>query len=320
MVDEEALSDALYAVPPSAFMAARSSAVAEARAAGEKAVAARLGALRKPTVSAWLCNQLVRTVPDDVSAALDLGAEIRDATVAGDRDALRTASRRRTTLLTDLVGRARVMAEEHGQTLTAEMQRELESTFTAAAADPIAAEQVLSGRLTSPLTFEGLGFDQGALPPPRDPGTPRPTPKAAPKRTAAPPAAPTPAKVIEGKKSRSATSTPTEEAAHHLADKEAARSRAAEEERARITAEAEQALAVARLQQADADAELADAQRLLEEAVRTEADAEAAYQQAQADLADARADVRDAKKDVTAANRSVVAALARLEKVTRPKR
>jgi len=320
MVDEEALADDLYAVPPSAFMAARSSAVAEARAAGEKAVAARLTGLRKPTVSAWLCNQLVRTVPDDVAAALDLGAEIRDATVAGDRDALRTASRRRTTLLTDLVARARVIADEHGQTLTAEMQREIESTFTAAAADAAAAEQVLSGRLTSPLTFEGLGFDQGALPPPRDPAASRPAPKTAPKRADAPPAAPPPSKVIAGKKSRTVTSTTADEAARTRAEQEAARAIAEEEERARITAEAEQALAVARLQQADADAELADAQRLLEEAVRTEADAEAAYQQAQSDLVDARADVRDAKKDVTAANRSVVSALARLEKVTRPKR
>jgi len=320
MSDLGDVADELYAAPPAAFVAARKDAVALARSTGDKALATSVAALRKPTVSAWLINRLARTRPDVVDDAIGLGAQLRDATISGDRDALRGLTSRRAQLVSELVRHARGIADEHGQAFTAETQRELESTFTAAAVDEHAAAAVRSGRLTNPLTFEGFGFDQGALPPPRDPATSAPTPRKA--ASARPPAAKPDPEAKAAPRARAAPRTNAATPARPTAAEEAAARARAEQEaaRARAVDEAEQALAVARLQQADADAELADAQRLLEEAVRTETDAEAAYQQAQADLADARADVRDAKKDVTAANRSVVAALARLEKVTRPKR
>ena len=319
MADLDELADALYAVPPPDFVAARRDAVAAARADGDKVVATQLAALKKPTVAAWLVNQLVREHPHDVDAAIGLGAEMRDATVAGDRDGLRELSTRRAQIVSRLVERARAIADEHGQAAGAETQRELEQTITTAAIDPAAAAQLRTGRLTAALTSEGFGFDQGALPPPRDPSvprrvTPRPTTTRVTRESE-------PTIVIPSRRKEKATNATRAEASTTSGPVDAAATdgAAAESARARAVEEAEQALAVARLQQADADAELADAQRLLEEAVRTEAEAEAAYQRAQADLVDARADVRDAKKDATAANRSVVAALAKLEKVTRPR-
>jgi len=245
----------------------------------------------------------VRAHRDDVDAAIALGPQLRDATVAGDRDALRSLARRRTELLTELVAHARAIADEHGQAMTAGTQRELESTFTAGAADPAAAELVLTGRLTTALVFEGFGFDQGALPPPRDPtAVTRPVARTSTPRTGAP--APMPA--------RSNRAAP--DAAPDAAP---ARARAAEEAARAAVEEADTALAVARLQQADADAEVADAERILEAAVRAETDAAAAHRDAEAELAAARADVRDARKDASAAARNVVTALARLDRATR---
>jgi hypothetical protein len=335
MVDLAALTDELYAVPPGDFVAARKDAVASARADGDKPTASALAALKKPTVSAWLGNLLVRTRPDDIEAALELGDRMRDATIAGDRDALRALAARRAQLLTQLVDHARALADEHGQATTAETQRELESTITAAAIDPDAAELLRSGHLVAALTFEGFGFDHGALPPPRDPNAqarrasstkPR-TPGATtpvPGRGGADTSAPTSATTKPSTPKPSTTKPPTAKpptakaATRTARDDAAARARAAEEAaRARAAEEAEQALAVARLQQADADAELADAERVLELATRTEAEAAAAYQRAQAELADARADVRDARRDAATAARSVVTALTRLEKATR---
>ena len=299
MADLDALADELYALPPAEFVAARGAVVATARAAGDKASASGLSALRKPTVTAWLCNQLVRAHRDVVDAAIALGPQLRDATVAGDRDGLRSLARRRTALLTELVAHAHAIADERGQAMTAGTQRELESTFTAAAADPAAAELVLTGRLTTALAFEGFGFDQGALPPPRDPtAVTRPVARASTSRTTAP--APTPAGTP-----RAGT------------DAAAARAHAAEEAARAAVEEADTALAVARLQQADADAEVADAERILEAAIQAETDAAAAYSDAQSAVADARAEMQDAKKDASAADRNVVAALATLERATR---
>ena len=301
MADPDALADGLYALPPTQFVAARADVVAAARAAGDTGAGSALSALRKPTVTAWLCNQLVRAHRDDVDAALALGPALRDATVAGDREELRSLARRRTQLLTELVGRARAIADEHGQAMTAGTQRQLESTFTAAAADPAAAASVLAGRLTTALSFEGLGFEQGALPPPSD--TPRaepPVARASTRRTTATGA--------EDQAERSTGRAPsTASARDHAADEAA---------RAAVEA-ADTALAVARLQQADADAEVAEAERVLQAAIQAESDAAAAYQDAQAAVADARAEVQDATKDASAANRTVVTALAALEKATR---
>ena len=298
MADLEALADELYALPPAQFVAARADVVAAARAAGDKGSASALAALRKPTVTAWLCNQLVRTHRDSVDAAIALGPALRDATIAGDRDELRSLARRRQQLLGELVGHARAIADEHGQAMTATTQRELESTFTAAAADPAAAELVLTGRLTTALTFEGFGFDQGALPPPSDtPRAARPVARASTPRPAGPGAA-----------SASTAATLPSKQARDDAAREAARA---------AVEEADNALAVARLQQADAAAEVAEAERVLQAAIQAEADAAAAYRDAQSAVADARAELNDATKDAAAADRTVVGALAALEKANR---
>lgn len=301
MADLDALVDELYALPPAEFVAARSEVVATARGAGAKASASALSALRKPTVTAWLCNQLVRAHRDVVDAAIALGPQLRDATVAGDRDALRSLARRRTALLTELVAHARAIADEHGQAMTAGTQRELESTFTAAAADPAAAEVVLTGRLTTALSFEGLGFEQGALPPPSDtPRGERPVARASTPRRDTPGAA--------GPGRRTAPPAPSKAQARDHAAEGAARA---------AVEEADTALAVARLQQADADAEVAEAERVLQAAIQAETDAAVAHRDARSAVADARAEMQDAKKDASAADRNVVAALATLEKATR---
>lgn len=329
MAAADDLADDLYTLPPSEFVAARTAAVASARSAGDKAGAVALAALRKPTVTAWLANRVVRTRPDLIRAAIDLGAEMRDATVAGDRDALRALARRRAQLFGEVVGQARTIAAEHDQAMTAETQRELESCLTAAAADPAAADLLLSGRLTSPLSFEGLGFDQGAVPPVSDAPARRREPEST--RTAKPATDTAPAPKPGRSKATSPTSTREKSSAATTRDRaststpgrsrsadDAERARAAQEAaRARAVQEAEQALAVARLQQADADAELATARRVLDEAVAAESEAASAYEAAQVTLVDARADVRDATKDATTASRTVAAALARLDRATR---
>ena len=64
MSELDDVADDLYAGPPGEFIARRTAAAKAARSDGDRELAAAIGELRKPTVSAWLVNLLVRDDPD----------------------------------------------------------------------------------------------------------------------------------------------------------------------------------------------------------------------------------------------------------------
>lgn len=291
--DLDALAAELYALPPDEFVEARAAVVAAAREGGHPTVAAQLAKLRKPTVTAWLANQVVRTAPDVVAGVIAVGPAMREATIAGDAAALRDLGKHRAALLGEVVARARAVAEEHERPFSATNQRELEATFTAAAVDEQAAAALLTGRLVGPLEVAGLGFDLGAVPSerPAAPETPAPAAKVA--------------------------SAAAGRAAQKEAQKEAEKAQAAEAERERAVIEAEQELAEARLQDADAETALAEAQEAFDAALAAEKAAADALRAAKEATSDARADLTAAKADATATGRAVAAALAKLDKASR---
>jgi hypothetical protein len=69
----------LYAVEPSAFVAARSAAVREAREAGDLKLATAIGKLRRPVVAAWAVNLLARDDAAGLGELLALGRDLREA-------------------------------------------------------------------------------------------------------------------------------------------------------------------------------------------------------------------------------------------------
>ncbi|MBC3839789.1 hypothetical protein GXW82_04710 [Streptacidiphilus sp. 4-A2] len=77
MEDVEQIADALYALPPPEFTAARDAAAARARGDHRPEVAERVHRLRRPTLGAWLANLLVREYPDEVRSLLELAAALR---------------------------------------------------------------------------------------------------------------------------------------------------------------------------------------------------------------------------------------------------
>ncbi|MBY8851954.1 hypothetical protein K7G98_28190, partial [Saccharothrix sp. MB29] len=82
IVDAEPIdqvADELYALPPAEFVAARDAHARLAADRGDKALAKRISALRKPTASAWALNLLAREAPADLAAAVALGDELRTA-------------------------------------------------------------------------------------------------------------------------------------------------------------------------------------------------------------------------------------------------
>ncbi len=155
----------LYALPPTEFVAERYAVAKAARAAGNRELAAQVTALRRPTTAAWAVNAVVRSVRDEVEELVALGDRLRGVAAAGDGPAMRALSQQRKALIQRLVDIADTASRSAGAPLSAAARAEVDSTLTAAAAEPGAAASVLSGRLETPLHYAGLGFAPAPAPP-----------------------------------------------------------------------------------------------------------------------------------------------------------
>jgi hypothetical protein len=164
-VDVDEAADQLYALPPGDFVEARDALVRQARASGDRVLAAAIADLRKPTAVAWLANRLARERADQLADFLALGAPLRDATATLSGPALRELSRQRTQLVQGLVREARrVVAGQPGPRVSEEVARGLEATLHAALADPTVAADVATGRLSGALSYTGFGATTTPLP------------------------------------------------------------------------------------------------------------------------------------------------------------
>ncbi|MGW5190135.1 hypothetical protein ACWEOO_12825 [Kribbella sp. NPDC004138] len=113
-------------------------------------------ALRKPTLAAWLANQLVRTDPDGIHALTELGEDLRKPYLSADAARRREFTRKRHELVSSLVRAARERAAG-GRKITAQTTERLTETLDAALVDPGAAQLLRSGQLTSALRHVGFG-------------------------------------------------------------------------------------------------------------------------------------------------------------------
>ena len=244
--DVEDAADELYGLHPDHFVPRRTELVKAARAAKDKEAATAIGALRKPSLGAWLANVLARESPDEVAGLEELGASLRTAQEELSGDALRTLTRQRRELVGALVARARRLARADGVGVGDSVARDLENTIAAALADDGAARAFAAGRLTTALE-PGVGFSGGVEPsrsvrrppPPRGSGAAhRPPP-----RREAPPSG----------SSGSSGDAGSGDAGSGDDDRAAEEERAAQEERARAREAAERAVERAREERDDAD-------------------------------------------------------------------
>ena len=170
-MDLDSVAADLYGLRPAEFTAARDARSGEARREGNKELAAAIRKLKRPSVSAWLANLLVRERADEVDQLVALGRGLRDAQrqLAGDQ--LRALSQQRHQVVSALVQEAVGLASANGQLASPVAQRELQETLDAALSDPDASDALCTGRLTTPLSYSGLGtqgLDPGAPAPARD--------------------------------------------------------------------------------------------------------------------------------------------------------
>lgn len=178
-VDEDTIVDELYGLAPDEFVAARDAHAHTARAAGDRALAGRIGDLRRPVLAAWLANLLAREHRDEIDAFLRLGTAMRDAQAQLQGPELRELSRQRHRVIDALQHRALALAAAHGHPNVGDTTlRDLQDTLNTALADPEAAQRLAAGRLTAPLhpedTFAsapaGRTTEQGKAAPPAGTG------------------------------------------------------------------------------------------------------------------------------------------------------
>jgi hypothetical protein len=156
--------DDLFTLPPDRFTAERDALAKRLAQGGDQEAATEVRALRKPTLTAWALNQLSRRHGGDIEALVEAGSEVRGAqrkALSGVRGGdFRDAMGRRRKLVQDLTHRTvEILAEVGRGPQSAE--DEIGRTFEAASSDPEAAELVLKGRLTRPITTAS-GFDSVA--------------------------------------------------------------------------------------------------------------------------------------------------------------
>ena len=157
MTDLEDAATELYALAPEEFVGARTARVKRARAAKDKALADQIGALRKPTRTAWLVNLLARDDPDAIGALLDLGDALRTAQDQRDGKALRDLSAQRRKAIDALVRRGTALARDAGHPPSESTLNEVAQTLQAALGDQAVAEQVRGARLAGAAVYGGFG-------------------------------------------------------------------------------------------------------------------------------------------------------------------
>ncbi|MGB6073084.1 MAG: hypothetical protein WBG53_21335 [Rhodococcus sp. (in: high G+C Gram-positive bacteria)] len=153
----ETVVDDLYSLPPADFVSHRAAYVARFKKAGNKADATRIGALRKPTVVAWLVNTLARQDESALAELFDLGEQLERAQQRGDGPRLRELSTARSTSIRALTDRAVSLGRDLGATVGDNAAREIANTLNAAMADAEIRDRVRTGRTVVAETYSGFG-------------------------------------------------------------------------------------------------------------------------------------------------------------------
>lgn len=285
-------ADELYGLPPEEFTAARDERVRAARSGGDRKLATALSRLRKPTVTAWVLNLLVRDQPEVGEQLVSLGEELRRAQAELSGPALRELAAQRQRLVSALVRSARRIAAGRGHRVTAGTALELEQTLHAALADPAVAAEVSSGRMVKPMSRTGLESEAPT----------RPAPRAKPRL-----------RVVRDEEAPGEDPTVARERVRREQERERLRTEASAAEQAR--GEAEEAYGQAKDRLGEAERARAEAADAVEELSRRLAEAEDGERGAVRVERDARRELDSAERRRDAARRRAVDLAARLADV-----
>ena len=176
-MDLEQEIDRLYGTPLDEFVRERDELARRLSKEGDRDSAARVKALRKPTVGAWALNQAVRRRRVETDALIATGKRLRaaheDLLTGGDPAVLREAMEEERSLTSAIADCAEAIASETGKAGPALRDR-VRATLHAATLDDGARDELSAGRFVREREAVGLGSFGGELPAAATATAPRP--------------------------------------------------------------------------------------------------------------------------------------------------
>lgn len=152
----EEVAAELYSLAPEEFTAARNALVKQAKADGETDLAGDIQGLRKPTVGAWLLNQLVRRNRALVDQLFDLGEQLRAAQGTLGAAELRALGEQRRQLTRAVAEQAAGIGRDAGRKVSAQVVAAVEETLRSAMVDPQSGAALETGLLIDTFSSTGL--------------------------------------------------------------------------------------------------------------------------------------------------------------------
>lgn len=271
--------DALFQLPLDKFTAARNDLAARLKGTGKLDAAARIKGLSKPSVSAWVVNQLFWRHRKQFDRLMDAGERLRTAQASqlrGKGSDLREPLEARRQLLGDLSREAVALLRESGHAASPALMRRITTTLEALATCAKHPSAPRAGHLTTDV--DAPGFEALAALIPRQPAKGSLQTR---KR------ADEPSRVIPFERKPARSTDPQERRKQEEADRKARLAAAAAAIRA-----AEKSLAEARKDAARAEAALKKAAARAKEAERAREAISAQYERAAAAADKARQDAR----------------------------
>ena len=166
-MDEDAL-DQVYAGDFDGFVKRRDELAKRLRSEGDREGADAVKALKKPNPPAWALNQLRSKQRERLLKAAAGLREAQERLVAGDADPddLRKATDAERDAVSEALGAATALAEEHETSLSDQATERARQTLHAVALDDEVREEFQRGRLTADHDPPGLGeLSLGAVKP-----------------------------------------------------------------------------------------------------------------------------------------------------------
>jgi hypothetical protein len=157
--------DALFKLPLGEFTAARNALVSRLKKAGQQTEAAEAKALPKPSVSAWVVNQLYWRHGYLFGRLFDAGERLRHAQTTRQTSNLNELVNARREVMAALATNAADILREGGYSDTRDVMRRVASTLEALSAYGSLPDAPSAGRLTVDLEPPGFETLAGLVPP-----------------------------------------------------------------------------------------------------------------------------------------------------------
>ena len=149
--------DALFKLPLAEFIGARQALAARVKKEGRGAEADLVKALVKPSISAWVVNQLYWRHREPFERLIAAGERFRDVQKTGKVGDMREALDTRRDVLSHLSDLAAALLSDADHNPTLDMTRRIATTLEAISAYPVLPDGLVPGRFTKDI--DPPGFD-----------------------------------------------------------------------------------------------------------------------------------------------------------------